>query len=317
MTRIRPPTGRATLAGLLLVLSAAACGDITGDDSSSRWLAGFIAASPVPALNTTHSNPVFFWVEDEDGGVADVELHLSVRGDATVDPTTARTDESGYVRTSLTLGDTPGRVYITARIAGTTDSAMVSVEPVRRNLELEPDSLRILLGCGLGARVRIGPRESFGFDTDEVDPGIRFDLTDSSVVHLVKSGGTDYRRAVRGVISDKLGTTRLIASFVGAAPDTTPVTVLPVSEAIPTRIELSALDTVAVGGGPYWITGYVYELGGCLLDDEVGFVSRNPDVLAVDSQAGGSVPLDPRSSGSAWIVGRAGELVDSLLVHVR
>jgi hypothetical protein len=322
MPRRRIPVRGRALARVLPLLCIFSCGEITGDDSPGRWISGYITDQPIPAANTTFSDPVFFSVADEDGGVPDVEVHFSVRGDATVDPVSARTDEHGSARTRLTFGDALDRVFVTARIAGTSDSAMVSVVPVRRTLVLSPDSMRILAGCGLWALVRIGPPETFVHDPDNVDPGVRFELRDSSVAHLVLGGGTDYRRPKRGVIADRVGRTDLIASFAGAVPDTTPVEVIPATASDADLLSLSGTTSLELGGEPGSVIAIVFTAGGCpLLDLRPVFSSRSPEVVAIgaheespDGEPG--VQLLPRALGSAWIVGELGALADSILVEV-
>lgn len=211
----------------LIMLLAAGCADPTGDAADAYQLTGYLGAGPIPVVGSDMRDLVRFTVWDARmKPVPGVELRFTVRGDATLEPTSAVTDQWGSGWTRVTVGQTPGEIHLTAALVGRTDSLTLSTYSVRRNLVLSPDSWRMLVGCGFVLTARLGPAESFYNDPDEVDPGVRFELTDSSVVELQGMGGTDYRRAKRVVIAEQVGSSAVIASFGAGVIDTAHVEVL-------------------------------------------------------------------------------------------
>ena len=289
--------------------------------------AGAVESLSFPTLSLTGQpleSPLRFRVRDRQGKLlagARVEFRLT-RGSGTFAPDTALTDSLGIASTVLTLGPQPGEVVGEARAVGTERKAEFRLSAWRPRVVLRPDSMRVVMGLCVPdpdfvAYVYLDSEHGYSVELRKMLT-VAYAVEDSTLLELLPSTaniGTSglYRYATRLVKGRKPGTTRVIARYAGAA-DTAVVSVVPLSEATPGRVEAGEAVRRVVVGRQILVRAFVYERGGCpLLREQVTYTSTDPRIAQVDTL--GRVAL--REPGEARIVAAAGGLADTVSLVVR
>lgn len=245
------------------------------------------------------------------------------RGTATLAPASGTTGADGRLQLGITFGSAPDTVVVEARTPWATQPGRfqaVVYPPVRS--QLEPDSLVLTpgLGCVRGLQLRI--RQPNG--TDVIGVSADFRVEDSTVVSLqVPTISGSYRGVSRTVTGQKVGTTRIIASYTPSRPlgqgspvvDTAVVRVqAPVASGL--HFSRGRADSVGVGGEQFASARFSDQCGQSMAG-AVSLRTTDPSTIQFLTVESNVVRYRALRTGTARIIAEAGGFADTLTVKVK
>lgn len=237
-----------------------------------------------------------------------------VAGGGRLSAAEATTGPSGTAHTLLTLGMGPGENEVEARVDGVASPARLRAPALPSpTVSLSPDPIRLAPGCELLLSGTVVDHQ--GGRIDAIN--LQFDFVGPrdvvSLRYLTGLSGVS-RGMRRGVVPERVGTTRVTASYKASA-DTVAVQVVPREELVPHHLNAGP-DTLRLAVGATSLRFPVVEdVGGCA-------VPGPQPAFSAASSAPGVAEVSPdgiitaRSAGQAGVVFVAGALADTIVVKV-
>ncbi len=261
--------------------------------------------------------PVHFRVVDRRGQpIPGIEVRFAVtRGTATLTRAAAVSDSAGAVFVAARVGAESIDADVSASVEGVAAPASYSLRFPRATGGLEPDALVLTPGCPATLLLRVRDPTT---GATLLGQTAAYSVEDSAVVTLADGGGSgSFRGVIRTAVGAKVGTTRVVARWLGGIfADTATVRV---EAPVPTRLVFGSDLELGVGGqAPTGAT--VHDQCGPEYRGpaEVTYRSIDPGVVSVAAPEGPGDPADVVAVGPGVgrVVAESGALRDTLRVRV-
>jgi hypothetical protein len=263
--------------------------------------------------------PVQFRVLDRRGQpLPGIEVRFAVtRGTATLTRATAVTDSAGVVSVAARTGTESIDVDVSASVEGVATPASYNLRFPRAVGGLEPDGPLVLTpGCPASLLLRVRDPSTGETLTGQT---AAYSVEDSTVVTLADGTGSGTLRGViRTAVGARVGTTRVVARWLGGI--LTDTVVVRVEAPVPTRLSLGS-DLVLGVGGLAPATARLHDQCGTEYRGpaEITYRSLDPAIVAVAAPEGPDDPADVVAVGPGVgrLVAESGGLRDTLRVTVQ